>query len=210
MERITALGIAPGGEFPWSSFEPDVQEAISEGVEAGKQAIKEQEAHLGEHVNGWQVALDLGHYGTKYAYRAAWTFFGVGGNLIEDACYPLAITDGKGEPLESCEPLHAAFRARATAPRERFLVADDVRRREVPRPEHDRPLRPRRSKRTHVRRRRLADTLDPERRSLTPSREANWLPAPREGRFKLALRLYSPKPEVARGTWQPPPIERVT
>jgi hypothetical protein len=39
--------------------------------------------------------------------------------------------------------------------------------------------------------------------------EANWLPAPKDGRFKLALRLYSPKPEVAEGTWQPPPIERV-
>ena len=41
------------------------------------------------------------------------------------------------------------------------------------------------------------------------SQEANWLPAPQKGDFKVALRLYSPKPEVAQGAWQPPPIERV-
>ena len=91
----------PAVEFPWASFEPGVQEAITKGVEAAKQAILAQEAHLGEHVNGWQMALDLGRYGTRYAYRAAWTFFGVGGNLIEDACYPLAVTDGHGDPLDS-------------------------------------------------------------------------------------------------------------
>jgi hypothetical protein len=41
-------------------------------------------------------------YGTRCAYRAAaWTFFGVGGNLIEDACYTITETDGHGEPLGS-------------------------------------------------------------------------------------------------------------
>ena len=101
MERIARLGIAPGAEFPWERFTPEVQEAISAGVAAGRKAIHDQEAHLGEHINGWQVALDMGRYGTRYAYRAAWTFFGVGGNLIEDACYPLALTDGDGERLDS-------------------------------------------------------------------------------------------------------------
>ena len=38
---------------------------------------------MGEKVNGWQLARDLGRYGTKYPYRAAWTHDGVGGgNLI--------------------------------------------------------------------------------------------------------------------------------
>ena len=36
---------------------------------------------------------------------------------------------------------------------------------------------------------------------------SNWLPAPAEGGFKLALRLYAPKPEVADGSWVPPPVE---
>ena len=39
--------------------------------------------------------------------------------------------------------------------------------------------------------------------------ESNWLPSPKAGRFKLALRLYAPKKEVADGTWAPPPVKRV-
>jgi hypothetical protein len=41
-------------------------------------------------------------------------------------------------------------------------------------------------------------------------RQANWLPAPKAGEFRVALRLYSPKKEVADGTWTPPPIKRVS
>ena len=41
-------------------------------------------------------------------------------------------------------------------------------------------------------------------------KEANWLPAPKEGEFKIALRLYMPKEQVADGTWQPPPIARTS
>jgi hypothetical protein len=39
MERIAALGVVPDAEFPWASFAPEVQHAITAGVEAGKQAI---------------------------------------------------------------------------------------------------------------------------------------------------------------------------
>lgn len=56
MERIAQLGIPPppppGAEFTWASFDAQVQQAIREGVETGKAAIHEQEAHLGEHING--------------------------------------------------------------------------------------------------------------------------------------------------------------
>jgi hypothetical protein len=44
--------------------------------------------------------------------------------------------------------------------------------------------------------------------SPRPEGEANWPPAPTGG-VVLAMRLYWPKPEVADGTWTPPPVERV-
>ncbi len=208
MERIAALGIGPGVEFAWSSFEPDVQDAIVAGIEAGKKSIREQEAHLGDHVNGWMVALDLGRYGTKYAYRAAWTFFGVGGNLIEDACYPLAITDGDGEPLDSSRRYSLHFDRDQLPPVNAFwsLTMYDAESYLVP---------------NAINRYTLGDrsglgygddgslTLYIQSDKPDASHEVNWLPAPSKGRFKLALRLYSPKYEVAEGTWQPPPIERV-
>ena len=71
MERIARLGIGPGAEFPWASFDADLQQAINEGVEAGNQAVHDQEAHLGDHVNGWQITLDMGRYGTRYAWLHA-------------------------------------------------------------------------------------------------------------------------------------------
>ena len=209
MARIAKLGIAPGAEFPWASFEPAVQEAIAAGVKAGQQAIHDQEAHLGEHVNGWQITLDMGRYGTRYAYRAAWTFFGVGGNLIEDACYPLATTDGDGEPLDSSHRYRLHFDASAVASGERVLVADHVRPRELPRRQRHRPLRARRPQRPDLRRRRLAHPPPPDASGPTPHRRRTGCPPRSDGAFKVALRLYSPKPDVAQGSWQPPPIERV-
>jgi hypothetical protein len=207
MERIARLGITPGAAFPWASFAPAVQEAISKGVEAGKQAVRAQEAHLGEHVNGWQMALDMGRYGTRYAYRAAWTFFGVGGNLIEDACYPLAVTDGQGDPLDSSHGYTLHFGPGQIPPVNAFwsLTMYDPESYLVPNPINRYALGDR-SGLTYADDGSL--TLYIQREKPGASRETNWLPAPEEGRFKLALRLYSPKPQVAQGTWKPPPIKR--
>ena len=202
----------PAGHRPRPSSSPGqvsnraCRKPSAQGVEAAKQAIRAQEAHLGEHVNGWQMALDLGRYGTKYAYRAAWTFFGVGGNLIEDACYPLAVTDGHGDPLDSSHrhrlhfdteqipPVNAFWSLTMYDP-DSYLVANAA----------NRYALGDRSGLTYDEDGSL--TLYIQSDEPAASMKANWLPAPSQGGFKVALRLYSPKPEVAQGTWQPPPIE---
>jgi hypothetical protein len=38
-------------------------------------------------------------------------------------------------------------------------------------------------------------------------KESNWLPAS-DADFKVIIRLYLPQPQVLKGTWQPPPIQR--
>ena len=199
MERIAQLGVAPGAEFPWASFDPDVQQAIIDGVEAGKAAIREQEAHLGEHINGWQIALDLGRYGTKYAYRAAWTFFGVGGNLIEDACYPLATTDGNGEPLDSEHRYTLHFDQEQLPPVNAFwsLTMYDAESYLVPNPINRYTLGDR-SGLTYDDDGSL--TLYIQRDTPDASNEANWLPAPAEGKFKVALGSTRRNPRSPRGT----------
>ena len=46
--------------------------------------------------------------------------------------------------------------------------------------------------------------------SPAKDKESNWLPTPKDGTFKLALRLYIPKKQVADGTWKPPAVKRVS
>src|SRR5262245_30817432 len=99
MAKLAKLGVKPGTPFKMDAFDADTRKAIEDGVAAGRQAVLDEEPRMGELVNGWQVARDLGRYGTKYAYRAAWTYFGVGGNLVEDALYPLALVDSNGQRL---------------------------------------------------------------------------------------------------------------
>src|SRR5438094_281524 len=36
--------------------------------------------------------------------------------------------------------------------------------------------------------------------------ESNWLPVPKDAPFAPNMRLYSPRPQVADGTWAPPPL----
>ena len=98
LERIARLGIAPGKTFDMASFTPEVQKAIEEGVADGIKLMNG--TPRGKDVNGWNIALDLGRYGTQYPYRAGWTFYGVGGNLAEDAVYPVAEKQADGKPFE--------------------------------------------------------------------------------------------------------------
>ena len=126
MARAGRLGIAPGARFNLSTFGADVCIAVEEGIAAAQQEIRAEQAHMGEIVNGWQVARDRGHYGTRYAYRAAWTFFAVGGNLVEDAVYPLALTDADGRPLNGSNRYELRFEKDRDPVRERVLVPHHV------------------------------------------------------------------------------------
>ena len=40
-------------------------------------------------------------------------------------------------------------------------------------------------------------------------KNANWLPTPKAGPFKLYLRLYTPEQKVIDGTWVPPAVQRI-
>ena len=207
MARLAKLGIKPGAKFTTAAFDADTRKAIDEGVAAAQQAIRAEEAKMGEMVNGWQIARDLGHYGTKYPYRAAWTFFAVGGNLVEDAIYPMTLTDSDGQKLTGANKYVLRFAKDQIPPVDAFwsLTVYDQDTYLV-----DNPLN----------RYALGDRSDcqlGEDGSLTiylqsespgKDKESNWLPTPKDGGFKLALRLYIPKKQVADGSWTPSGVER--
>ncbi len=208
MARLAGLGVGPGATFNINDFDDDVRTAIGEGVAEARQAVHDEEPKLGERVNGWNLSRDLGRYATKYTYRAAWTWFGVGGNLIEDAFYPLSLVDGDGERYDSANRYTLQFTEEQLPPVDAFwsITMYDTDSYLVDNPINRYAL----GDRSNLS---FADdgslTILLQRESPGEGAASNWLPTPAEGGFKLALRLYAPKPEVIDGSWTPPPVERV-
>ena len=206
--QLTKLGIEPGVEFKLSNYTPEIQTAINAGYMEGWKELEAYKDKMGEKINGWMLTLDLGRYGTKYAYRAIWTFSAVGGNLAEDAIYPLAREDGEGQPLTGANnytlhyskeqiPPVDAFWSLTIYDNESFLVANPINRyslssRDEMNYGEDGSL-----------------TIYIQQDSPGKDKEANWLPAPSGGIGYLALRLYVPKKQVLDGIWKPQPVMKV-
>ena len=122
--------------------------------------------------------------------------------VFSPACYPLAATDGDGQPLDSehrytlhfehdqLPPVNAFWSLTMYDP-ESYLVDNAI----------DRYTLGDRSGLTYADDGSL--TLTVQREAPDASPQTNWLPTPADGAFKVALRLYSPKPEVAAGNWRP-------
>jgi hypothetical protein len=207
MAQLAKLGIEPGLEFKFSNLDAQTQAAINAGLVDGKKKLDAYKDKMGEKINGWMVTLDVGRYGTKYAYRAAWTFYAVGGNLVEDALYPVAREDGDGQRLtgennytlsfskEQMPPVNA-FWSLTLYDAESFLVTNPINRyslgsRDQMNYGKDGSL-----------------TIYIQHESPGKDKESNWLPSS-EGEIGLALRLYAPRKQVAEGAWKPQPVVRV-
>jgi hypothetical protein len=207
LARIARLGVAPGASFSLDAFAPEVREAIKQGVIAAQKQLPVTQR--GKIVNGWQITLDMGRYGTNYPYRAAWTFYGVGGNLAEDAVYPFMEKDAEGKPLDAANnyvlrfaktemPPVGAFWSLTLYDGEAFLSPNAINRYSL----GDRSgmtFDADGSLSIYIRR-------DPP----SEDRQANWLPTPKSGKFELAMRLYAPKKAVTDGNWAPPPIAKTS
>src|SRR5262245_27236209 len=206
MMRLARLGVAPGAAFSMAAFTPEIRKAIEDGVAQGQKLMRE--TVRGKNVNGWEITLDMGRYGTNYPYRASWTFFGVGGNLPEDAIYPVAKTDGDGKPLDGANKYELRFKKGKMPPANAFwsLTAYDADSYLISNPINRYALGDRSGMK-------LGDdgslTIYIQAGPPSADRQANWLPAPKQGGMLLALRLYAPTKEVAEGTWSPPPVKRV-
>jgi hypothetical protein len=208
MERIERIGIIPGAAFGLGELPAEVRKAIDEGVASAKRSIQENKDKGDAPINGWQVNMDMGRYGTRYAYRAVTTFYAVGGNLAEDAIYPIAMVDGEGRTLNGANRYELRFPKGALPPAEAFwsLTLYDADSFLVPNPINRYSLGDRNDLKVE------ADgslTIFIQSEAPGQGKEPNWLPAPENQDFKIAMRLYSPGKEATTGTWKPPAIKRI-
>jgi hypothetical protein len=205
MGRIARLGIRPGGRFDFAALSPEAQRAVHEGMKAGQKEM--QNVDIGEPVNRWRYALDMGRFGTNYPYRAYRTFLGVGGTSAEDGIDPFVNQDADGKPLDGANRYVLKFSKDELPPvnfmwsitlydQEGFFVPNAV-------------------DRYSIQSSSLSFDADGSLsifiQSDAPgqSQSLNWLPAPTKGGFALVMRLYGPKIAVLDGTWKPPALQRV-
>jgi hypothetical protein len=205
LARLRRLGIVPG-----ESYDPTPEQAAAlDGVPAeAQQRMQATLPILARVANGWSMNTNaMGVYGDYYVKRAVVAMAGLGANQVEDAIYPLQLTDADGQPTDGSNRYVVHFDAGQLPPvdafwsitmydQEGFQIANPIDRfaigdRDALQSGQDGSL----------------DILV-QNTSPGPDKESNWLPAP-SGPFSLCLRLYAPRPEALDGRWNPPPLRRL-
>ncbi|MDU0314152.1 DUF1254 domain-containing protein [Phycicoccus sp. M110.8] len=208
LARMRRLGLA-ARDLDFDALEPEAREALDRAPAAALALMHASVPRMARVLNGWQLSTDtMGVYGNSYLKRAIVALTGLGANQVEDAIYPLNMTDARGEQLDGDRNYVLHFEAGELPPVAAFwsVTMYDTEGFQVP---------------NALNRFAIGDR-DPlvynpdgsldlylQHSSPGPEREANWLPAPR-GPLGVTMRLYAPAPEALDGRWTPPPIRRAT
>jgi hypothetical protein len=212
LEALAPLGVGPGLSPEQAGLSPEVLTALYAGVTAEAASLPTQ-AKLkalteAQKNDGWYLPpLNIGDYGTDYAYRAMIASVGLGANTPEEAIYPAGITDRDGALYNGANDYRLTFGPGNEPPAKFFwsltmydsdgyLIANPIDRYSLG-PSHPPLLR-------------KPDGSIVIAISRTEPEEAdvNWLPAPAGG-FRLNLRLYGPSRAAQTGGWKPPGVVRL-
>lgn len=208
--RFAKIGIVPGKPFTMPSL-GDGKAAIELGIKEGYEAIQKYRNELGRLENGWQIAKPFGNrefYNGDFTKRAAAALAGIFGNDAEEALYPFAAQDDKGEKLDGSKhnytvtfpaggfpPVNAFWSVTMYDGKTQLLIDNPINRYLI-----NSPMLP--NMKTN------ADgslTIYVQNTSPGPDKESNWLPAP-NGPIYMVMRLYLPQQAALDGTWKPPLI----
>jgi hypothetical protein len=208
LAECARIGFFPEEDFAFDLLPTDTIRAMDAAVAAAHSRIVDAETSIEavKAANNWSLHTHPGHYQNNYLARAAAARACTATALAEDlTCFNTAV-DHKGEPLKGGNryvinisgdqmPPVNAFWSITLYDRSHHLVANDIQRFAIG--DRDR-LR-------HDADNSLSICIQHE----WPGEacDANWLPAPKDA-FKLALRMYWPKPNVLTGEWQPPVVTR--
>jgi hypothetical protein len=204
LARIKRIGIEPG-KFDPSKADPA---ALARGAAAGLKLMQDKIPTLARVTNGWQMNTDtMGVYGNFYLKRAIIALVGLGANQADDAIYPLNIVDSDGKPVMAEHKYVLSFKKEELPPVDAFwsLTMYDAEGFQVENPINRFAIGDRDALKFNQ-----DGSLDLyiQHENPGPERESNWLPAPKSGVLGLTMRLYAPKPQVADGLWNPPPIRK--
>jgi hypothetical protein len=207
VNRLKRLGITAGQPFDGQRLGKQAQATLAAAKDKALQRIKATIPRMGKKVNGWQYNVDLGTYKTRYLKRAAVAYMGLGANLPEDAVYPLAYTDYRGEALDGKNRYVIHFDKSSLPPVKAFwsLTLYNDKQFFVPNALNRYALG---SNNALNYGKDGSLTLYVQHDEPDAKNKANWLPAP-SGSFNLIMRLYWPETSVIKGKWKLPKIKQV-
>ena len=90
----------PGKPYNFSKLSLEHASLTGLGIKEGYKEIEQRRANIGKAVNGWRIGDGVRRprfFDGDYALRAAAALAGIYGNDADEALYPLAIADNKGE-----------------------------------------------------------------------------------------------------------------
>ncbi len=204
--RLKRIGLEPGKSFDASKVDADV---LTRAAAAGLKHMHDKTPTIARVTNGWSMNTDtMGVYGNYYLKRAIIAMAGLGANQVDDAIYPLNVSDADGKPVMGENKYVLHFNKDELPPVEAFwsLTMYDAEGFQIANPINRFAIGDRDALKFNA-----DGSLDLliQNESPGPDKESNWLPAPKSGPLGLTLRLYAPKPQVADGRWNPPAIQRV-
>ncbi|TFF14386.1 DUF1254 domain-containing protein [Pseudomonas sp. BCA14] len=210
LARFAKIGIAPGAPFKVNQLTAEQRKALEDGIADGK---AEFAAFKKDKIDTHQVSSgDL--FGSRdrlknnYLYRYAGANLHMFGNSPDEAAYLTYSVDSEGKPANGARHSYTVHFAKdQLPPADAFwsLTMYEAK---------TKLLVPNHKKRYLLNSRMLPNfkldadgglTLALQHHEPPKAEQSNWLPAP-PGPFYAVLRIYLPKPEVANGQWQLPPL----
>ena len=208
LAKLAKIGIVPGQPFDSGKLDPAVARGLENAVESAMAKLNAAVKTAGQVQNGWRIPSPLlGNYGTDYGTRAVVALYGLGANLLADAMYPSAFTDGDGKPLTGGNRYVMHFDKGQSPPANAFwsVTMYNAQSFFVDNPDNRYAI----SSWMPLKRNKDGSfDLYVQRASPGKDKEANWLPAA-EGEFSVTMRIYWPKPEALEGKWKPPAVTKV-
>lgn len=140
LQRLERIGFTVGESYDISAQGDVVEKALNDAPAGAQSLMRYMLPRLATVTNGWSINTDtMGVYGVYYLKRAIITQQGLGANRVEDAVYPLNMTDADGQPLNGAhryrihfekgeEPPAHAFWSITLYDAEGFQVANEINR----------------------------------------------------------------------------------
>jgi hypothetical protein len=217
LQAMARIGLEPGKPFSMDTPEPALQQALQQVPARAQQRMAAYRPQLHATLDGWQVALEPGDFGTDYLRRAAVAALAWPGWPAPQQMLQMSTrVDADGQPLRGAHDYLLRFAKAMQPPADALwsltLQADDGGRRSFVPNSAERIGLGSRDKLPLE-----ADgAMEIQVQTLSPGLDhaARWLPAPK-GEFVLTLRLYAPRsiaPSAlppGQGSWSPPPLRRL-